>query len=483
MNPRFRLLLWLCLGPFWATAASALEVNYWPFFTGQQEEATGDFDRWQAFGPFVFGRHTEGASATGVRPLWVRIDDLERDRMGVHVLYPLFNYRSNPQGVSWDIFNLLRFDRFGPEEAENVRTAHLFPILFFRQDPDRPERSYFGIFPIAGTAQNQLGYTRLMWFPFPFMRLERGEVTTVAMPWPFLRFVQGPGVSGYHIWPLYGSVAHEGRFERRYWLWPLGYRVRNELWKEQPFEAFGFLPFYAQSVSETAESRSFIWPFFGYTDSRSPEYFETRYFWPFVVQRRGESYVNRWAPFYSRSVRSGVEKRWIAWPIYREESRIERDLLHEKTQVLYFLYWNLRQSDPVNEERPAAVKRHVWPFFSYWDNGADRRQVQVLNPFEVFYPQNDIMRVIYTPLFALYRFDRQDEATTRNSLIFDFVTWGRTTETSHFHVGPLVQTSAEDEGRRWEVLKGLVGYDGTAERRRVRLFWWPRPGPAEEEDQ
>jgi hypothetical protein len=481
MKKRFHVLL-LLLGAFCAGQLEALEVNYWPVFTGQKDDETGLYHSWQGAGPFIFGRTTERFDVFGVRPLWVRFEDRERNRNSVHILYPLFNYRSAPEGVAWDVFNSLRFSSFTPEARDPSRTLHLFPFLFLRLDPD-PDRQYFGIFPIAGQVQNQLGYERITWFLFPLnARLERGGTTTVAMPWPFIRFMHGEGARGYHIWPLYGYARQEGRYERHYWLWPLGYHVRNELWKEEPFEAFGFLPFYARSSSDRAVSESFVWPFFGYTDSRAPEYYETRYFWPFLVQRRGESYVNRWAPVYTHSVRSGVEKRWYMWPIYREEKKIERDLLHEKQQVLFFLYWNLRQSVPGHPEVAPAIKRHLWPFFSYWDNGAGRKQLQVLSPFEVFFPQNDIVRMTYSPLFAVYKRDHEENVRTRHSVLFDFITWDRQDEAFQLHVGPLFRYERQPENRAWEVIRGLVSFDSGDDQRRFRLFWRNRGNTRSEEE-
>lgn len=471
MKFRPALILLLCLSVLSARQATALEVNYWPFFTGEQVSEDADFHSWQALGPIFFSRSGGAADAFGMRPLWIRIEDNESDRSSFHLIYPLFNYRSDPQGSSWDILNTLRFSSFASEGRDPGQTLQLFPFFFLRLDPD-PERQYFGIFPIAGEVRNMLGYDRIGWFFFPFsVQLERSGTTTVGMPWPFIRFMHGEGARGIHLWPLYGYARQEGRYHRLYWLWPLGYKVRNELWKEQPFEAFGFLPFYARSSSDSAVSESYVWPFFGYTDSQQPEYFETRYLWPLFVQRRGASYINRWAPFYTHSIRPSQEKRWIMWPVYREAQWEDRGLLVERKQVLYFLYWQMRQSSIANPELAPAVKRHVWPFYSSWDNGAGRRQLQVFSPLEVFFPQNDIVRVKYSPLFAIYRYQHEEGVKTRHSLLWDMVTWGTEKERFRLNVGPVVTYTREPEGRQWDVLKGLARFGSAG---RSSFFWMNR---------
>lgn len=477
MRVTIQLLLLLFLGSLVAPRASALEVNYWPAFTGERDGA-GHWESRQMLGPLLFWKETEKEEIQGFRPLFVSFAEKEREAGSFHFLYPVFNLRHRPYGTSWDLFTVLRFQSFTPEEADTSRTFHLFPILFWGSDPD-PEKSYFGIFPIAGSAHNTFTYHEVRWFLFPLTaRLTRGEVETLAAPWPFLRFVSGPDTSGFHLWPLYGQVKRENVSNHRYWLWPLGYKTERELWKEQPFEAFGFLPLYTYSRSDRAMSRSFLWPFFGYTTSWNPEYQETRYFWPLLVQRRGESYINRWAPVYTRSIRLGQDTRWILWPLHRHSTWDERGLLNERTQFLYFLYWSQVQSSIAFPELPSAIRQHVWPFYSYWDNGAGRRQFQTLSPFEVFFPFNEVVREKYSPLFAVYRLDVEEGVHSRQSFLFNLITTRREVEEEIFvlNIGPLLSYEQAPETREWEILHGLLSYSHGEAGRSFGAFWLNRPG-------
>lgn len=484
MKTTFHLLLLLLLSGLWTPQAAAWEVNYGPIFTGQRDDA-GDFQSWQMFGPLLFSESRPTEDVSGVRPLWVVFEDRDREAGSFHLLYPLLNIRHRPYGSSWDLLTILRFQSFAPEEAEPSRSFHAFPFFFWGQDPD-PERSYLGIFPLVGTARNVLFYDRTTWFLFPLAaRLESGDVTTYALPWPFIRLVRGPQTRGFHLWPLYGQVEEENAFRHRYWLWPLGYRVERELWKEEPFEAVGFLPFYAASRSDRAVSRTFIWPFFGYTTSQAPPYQENRYLWPLLVQRRGESYINRWAPVYTRSIRAGQDTRWILWPLHRQSSWEERELLTERTQFLYFLYWSQRQASIAHPELAPAIKQHVWPFYSYWDNGAGRRQFQALSPLEVFFPFNPVVRAKYSALVAFYRIDIEEDVRSRHSFLFNLITTRNEVEEAHFqlNVGPLFSYERDPTTREWEILKGLVSYSHRAAGRSLGLLWWNRPNRDRPEDE
>ncbi len=467
LRSRLQLVLLFFLAGFVfanPTAALIPEQNLWPLFVGERRHVADEFDHWQGAGPIVFSRENEEGGIRGIRPFYIEFDDAY-DRGDFHVLYPVFNYRRRHAGHSWDVLTFLRYDRThrtseaaGEDSVVNLR---LSPIFFYGHGP-RPRDSYFGIFPVYGDVHTIFGQDRFKWIVFPlYGRAEKSERVLTMAPWPFFKIYRGEDAGGVDFWPFYGRRWIEDVYDRRFVLWPFGYSVRRELWKDEPFEAFGVLPFYSRSRSETAESESFIWPFFGYTHSTDPEYREIRYFWPLMVQRRGEyQYTNRIAPFYTRSIRRHRDRQWIVWPFYRHEKTANRGLLEEKTQFFYFLYWSLKQSDPDRPEAAPARKRHLWPLLSHWDDGAGRRQTQVLSPLEVFFQHNRVIRHNYSPLFALYQRDVDEtEDRSRHSLLFRMVTWQRRADDYRLNLGPLLTVEKEDGSRGAELLKGLVGYD------------------------
>lgn len=462
------LLLWAATAAW--VAALVPERNLWPLFVGEPDPDAERFHKWQAAGPFFFAHDLEDKRVYGLRPLYVAFHQEEFDQRSFHVLYPFFNYRRRHLGYSWDILMILRYHRTGDFGDDPLVNLRLSPLFFYGRGP-QPHDASFGIMPLYGDVQTVFGQDRFRWVLFPlYGRTEKNGRSLTMAPWPFIKIYRGEDASGFDFWPFYGRRQVDNEYDRRFFLWPFGYHQRSELWKDEPFVASGVLPFYSRSRSERAVSATFVWPFFGYTDSRDPEYRETRYFWPLIVQRRGEQqYTNRIAPFYTRSIRKFRDRQWIAWPFYRHEKSVNRNLLDEKTQILYFVYWSLQQSDPDRPEAEPARKRHLWPFFSYWNDGAGRRQTQVLSPFEVFFQYNETVRATYSPLFALYQRDiNEPEERSRHSFLFRLVTWQRRDDDYRFNLGPLLTVEREDERRGFELLKGLVGYgrdDG------LTIFW------------
>ena len=439
---------------FLASLLRAEEDNAWPVSVRWSDGANGAIHNW-ILGPFGFSkRDASGRSLKGLRPVFVvsSSGDVETG----HILYPFFNWRTTPDGGEWDLFKLLRWSNMSTGNEAAIRSFELWPFYLSRDTGD-PATSYRALMPIAGTVKDRFGHDRINWAAFPFYgRFEQDGVVTTTAPWPFIKVVSGDG-TGFEFWPVFGRRSAEGRFKESFALWPVYHhneRVRPE---GGTSEELAILPFYSRSRSDAAVSETFLWPFFGYTDGRTPRYREQRWFWPFVVTARGDDRrVDRFAPLYTHSERKGTSKTWVMWPLLRDQSWTEAGLEIEKTQLLYFLYWRMEQRSVSSPSLPAAHKTHVWPLLSKWDNGAGHKQVQLFSPFEVFFQHNETVRTVYTPLFSIYRLDQRPSGDVHSSFLFNLMTYHREGQVRQFNLGPILETVRDGDGlRRVTLLKVL----------------------------
>ncbi|RXK54643.1 hypothetical protein ESB00_01735 [Oleiharenicola lentus] len=449
------------------------EDNVWPLYVSK---ADGTTESWQILGPLFFGNTADGYTQEGLRPLYLETTTGETTEGSF--LYPFFTWRRQPDFQTFSFFQLLnnRSDYTAGGQAD--QRFDVWPFWFSRDTGDA-ETSYRALFPLHGTIKNRFGRDRIRFSAFPlYSHTEKAGRHVTHAPWPFLRFIEGDGHDGFEFWPFYGHVAREGDYERQFWLWPFGYKSVRNLSEPEPTKQFGVLPFYSRETSPGYINENYAWPFFGYSDRTLPyRYHETRWFWPFLVQGRGDDrMVNRWGPFYTHSVIKGTDKTWLLWPLYRNQRWTADGLAQDKTTFLFFLYWSLEQRSP-DREVAAAHKTHLWPLFSAWDNGAGRRQVQALSPFEVFFPRNDTVRRLWSPLFALYRFDRQADRSERHALLWNAVTWRRGPEEREFHLGPLAGYRADANERRFALGRGLIGWRRAAGQR-WHLFLFDFPSKA-----
>jgi hypothetical protein len=477
------LLLVLALALSAHGGAWAGESNLWPFWVGQTDDA-GNLREWQAVGPLVFKKHApDGSVNGGFRPIYLWGEADAGPVRTAAVLYPIYHQKETAEVRSWTVFNLI--NRSGPGWAPaSSREPEAFDVwpFYFSRDTGSPETSYQGLFPVAGTVKRRFGYDRLDWTVFPFYwRSEKAGVVTTSTPWPLLKRSAGNGHHGFALWPLFGHGEKPGAYRNRYFLWPLIYRNESRLSEPQPSVQHAFLPFYTREQSAEVVSGNYLWPFFGYTDRTAPKrYHEVRYFWPFLVQGRGEErHVNRWGPFYTHSVIKGVEKTWLGWPLIRRQNWRDDDVLRQRSQLLYFLYWSEEQSSVSRPWLPVASRTHLWPLLTVWDNGAGRRQAQFPSPLDVFFPGNDRVRRLYGPLFALYRLDQRAPDDVRTTLLWNAISWHRRPHHREFHLGPLFSTEHGPDGGRIALGNGVIGLRRNPGSRAWRLFLFdfsPLPG-------
>ena len=440
-------------------ASAAGEENLWPAFVTEKDDA-GKGVSWTAAGPLFFsepGPERGDGNFSGLRPFCTTM--VQAGYTETDFLYPLFYFRQYPDATTWSLLGLVNKD--GPETpAKGTQRFDLWPFYFSRTEAD-PQGNYKAVFPVYGTVRNRLGFSSLSWCVFPiYGRLGHQGTEITYTPWPFVRTYRG-AEDGFALWPLFGSTQGPGATRQSFFLWPLVWNNTIAADTEAapgttPRREIGVLPFYSSEVSPSSVDENYLWPFFGYTETTAPvRYSERRYLWPFLVQGHGDTRtVEHWAPFYTHSVRSGVESTWVLWPLWHRTRWTDGDTAVSKDQFFYFLYWSGDQSSVSRPAAAPAFKRHIWPLLSLWDNGAGSRQLQFPSPLEVFFPDNRPVRVSWTPLFALYRYEHQPDGEERNSLLWNAVTWRRNAAGSleEFHLGPLFGIHRGPEGGRWSIL-------------------------------
>ncbi len=471
------LCLLACLGfaAGWVALGRAEERNVWPVRV-EQTNATGGVTATAWAGPFAVEKsQPEGGKVAGFRPFYLQRTNAAGRRIEVSTLYPLFTYRADDDSYTWSVFNLINRSGPNPGSSPPLATVHhkrfdIWPFYFSRDTGD-PATSYRGLLPIGGSIKSFFGYERISWVLFPlYTEVTTRGATTTLTPWPIVRVTRG-AETGFAIWPLFGWRERPNQFQQRYLVWPL-------MWKNSvqpkaddpagtpPTEQIGFIPFYTRETRPGYFDQNFVWPFFGTTNRTQPYvYRETRYLWPFFVQAKGDQrMINRWGPFYTHSVIKGYDKTWIVWPLWRQAHWAEDGVDQCQVSALFRVYWSLEQRSLANPSAAPATKTHLWPLFSGWDNGAGRRQYQVLSPFEAFFPHNDIVRQNWTPLVALYRYDQTAPGENRSSLLWDAVTWERHTNEARtaFHLGPLFSVETHADEKLIAVGNGLLSWHRTS---------------------
>jgi hypothetical protein len=452
--------------------AGGSERNRWPLAV-EQTAPDGTVVAGEYLGPLFLTSQRPGQPAhEGFRPFYLQTRTADRETHSL--LYPLFVWDRRGDYRSFTFFKLYNRSTEPHRTQGAVDRLDVWPFYFSRTTAD-PATSYQALLPFAGTIKERFGKDHLEFIGFPFyLRTVTASRRITHAPWPFVRVIDGAGHRGFELWPLFGHRARAGDYEQQFYLWPLFYKSARNLAAAQPTVSVGALPFYTRDTAPGYRNETYLWPFFGYTRRTEPyRYDENRYLWPFFVQGRGDQrVVNRWGPFYTHSTIKGQDKTWVLWPLFRHAAWTEEGVAQEKHQLFFVVYWSLTQRSLTNPAAAPAHKTHLWPLVSAWDNGAGRRQWQFLSPLEVFFPTNETIRQVYSPLFALYRYDRQDRDTVRQAWLWNAITYRRTAQDKVFNFGPVLSVAADRQQQRIAFAGGLLGLQRAPGQRVWRPFWF-----------
>lgn len=486
LNRLRELPLWLLLGcgvfGAFIQPAEAVVINNWPFFLKVEDEQ-GVPVRYESFARIYEKSEQGGETVTALRPFWVKFEDEAAESTHSFWLPPLVSYYEDPKGDSFQFFSFIQRERTQVgEDGTEARRSMVFPIWFHSESPGNPEGSHTGLFPLAGSVNDFFFFGRVRWFLFPlYASFERGVEKKQYAPWPIVQSqTSSDGLSGGGgVWPLYTHFYREGddssAYQKHFFLWPLIFHVKDEMDREQPRIREGVLPFYSRESSSHSKELNVLWPFFGHGYDEEPEYYEeTRYFWPLFVQGRGdEDYLNRWAPFYSYSNYGGTEKWWYLWPLVRIRQSEDKGMLVRRSQLLYLLYWNETQWEARSDNARTASKTHVWPLYSGYDNGAGLKQAQILSPLNVFYPNSKSVRALYSPMFALFRYQHDENSNhTVQTALFNMVSEETRGDRTRFSIGPLFEHETAPGEAKTQLLRGLLGISEKNDKKSFQLLWF-----------
>ncbi|OAI50256.1 hypothetical protein AYO37_01275 [Opitutia bacterium SCGC AG-212-L18] len=452
-----------------STIALAEWTNLWPFYVSENSNPNCGIFLYKenCLGPLIEQKYTEEQHIAAIRPIGLHIDNYKCQQEFDYFLYPLFSQTKTIYGITWNMLGLIS----GSKSNQGTKMM-IFPFYFANHTCD-PCTSYSGFFPIGGFLRNHFGFDSIQWLAWPlYLALERNCTTRHALPWPFIRWQTGPNSGGGALWPLLGSYWKAGEYQHNYFLWPLIYRFCDQLHCPTPSYRIGFLPFFAYENSAKRKMTTIIWPFFSHVEMHDRNYIEDQFIWPFFVQGRGDNeYVNRWAPFYTYSIRRGHHKKWCLWPMLKIQNWQECGVHISQEQLFYFLFWKQRQTCLTNPHAPEALKIHLWPLFSYWNNGAGQKQFQFLSPLEVLFPTNQAVRNLYSPLFAIFRHEQRAPGHSRQSILFDLIATEKTPCSQHLSLGPVLDLERTPCLIKFEILKGLLGYKKENGKKSLKILW------------
>jgi hypothetical protein len=426
--------------------------------------------RTEAAGPFFYSEEQETQRTWAVPPLFSHTQDPATESEEFDFLYPVMTYDRFGDQYRWHVFQLLSFGG-GPTQQEDVRERFtLFPV-YFQQRSSLPSENYTAVLPFYGRLKHRLFRDEIFFVMFPlYIQSRKADVVTDNYLYPLFHIRHGNALRGWQFWPLIGSehkgvttqtnafneVQIIGGHDKFFLLWPLFFQQKVGIGTDNPQWMQGSIPAYSLLRSPKRDSTTVLWPFFSRIDDREKKYREWEVPWPLIIMARGEGKTTtRVFPFFSRAHSAYLESDFYLWPVYKY-NRVHADPAdRRRTRICFFLY-----SDVLDKNTETGRARHrvdCWPLYTYRRDFNGNSRLQILAPLEPFVPNNKSIDRDYSPLWSLWRSERNPQAGTASESLLWNLYRRETTPASH----------------RSSALFGLFQAKNDAKGKHVRLCYIP----------
>lgn len=468
---KYLLLLVLCggLGSS-ATTSSAEEIAAGPFAYRFNLTLTPG-SRVEAFGPLLSYERKDSQLQWALPPLLSYVHDRGTETEEFDFAYPLLSYDRFGSEFRFHFFQVFSFSGGHNQQDVPADRLTLFPFYFQQRSPD-PAQNYTAFLPIYGHLKNRLFRDEINFLMMPlYVQTRKKDVVTDNYLFPLFHLRHGEALNGWQLWPVvghehkeptsrtndFGDVTLVGGHDKLFALWPFFFNNRLGIGTENPQTQRVLLPFYSLQRSPLRDSATYLWPFgFTVTKDREKDFREYGAPWPLIVFARGEGKtVNRFWPLFSQAHNSILESDFYLWPIYKYNRAQAEPLDRERTRILFFLYSDLIER---NTATGAAFKRtDFWPLFTARRDFDGNERLQILALLEPFLPNNKSIERNYSPVWSLWRSEKNAKTGATSQSLF----WN------------LYRRDTTLTVKKCSLLFGLIQYQSGPDGKRWRLFYIP----------
>jgi hypothetical protein len=429
----------------------------------------------ELLGPLFYSQQEESEHQWGVPPLGISyINDPANEHESFDFAYPLMTWRRFGREYRWQFFQVLNSAGGQVPGMGDTHRFTLYPIFFWQRSDDT-NLNYTGFIPFYGHIQHRLFRDQIDFVLLPlYVKSRKQDVVTRNMPWPFFDLRAGNGLRGWQLWPLtgtehktvttatngFGDTRVVGGYDHFFALWPFYFASTDGIGTYNLSHDHALVPIFDCYRSPLRDSTSYLWPFgVTHTLDRENKYEEWDAPWPLVEFAHGEGKTTRriW-PFFSQARNSSVQDDWYLWPLWWSKHAVSSPLDYRRTRILLFLYMSVTEK---NTDTGHAQRRDdFWPFYAHDRDFNGNERLQVLSIFEPFFSGSESAVRDYSPLWALWRFERNPSAgADSESLLWNLY---RRDVTAH--------------SKKISLLLGLFQYQSSPDGWRSRLFYIPMGG-------
>lgn len=434
--------------------------------------------RLKILGPlYEHASRDDGMNLHAVRPLYSTVRDPSRDRRMSDYLWPVGTRRRIQDESQWRWLVFMGFNHTTNDPGDRYRT---WLIPFYFQGRTDSGKTYRALFPIGGSIHDFFGRDRISFVLFPlYSTSSLKDMSTVNFLWPLISRTRTDDDRVYRarFFPFYGVNREEGRFNKRFILWPF-YTEVEYTHKNSKGRGHMVFPLYGTLNITTEKTLWLLPPFFRFTKGDERNIIHAP--WPFYQRVTGKDIDLHYVwPFWGHRQTGSRERSFVLWPFFWSDADKRPGSRSHRLMAVPFFSHTVVRADPEpavvegQPESPSLARRHkVWPLYSYRREGeASRFRFVELWPFA---DAPSVDRNL-APLWTLYsRYANKGNVDTE-------ILWGlyrnqkRAEHGRYVSLFPLFDYRRDDQvdqpRRSWNILKGLIGYEREGERHTYRFLY------------
>lgn len=448
--------------------ASAAEGYDCGIFASQLKNVDGERD-FKALGPLIeSSARPENAEFFAIRPFFSQLNTPFFERSRQEYLWPLATVRRFKNQLNWRVLVLAHGIDFDTEDPRSPYRFRILPIYF--QGRNAGGRNYLAAFPLGGTIYDILGRDKASFVLFPlWARSSVNDLVTTDWLWPIVSKTSGPGVDRFRVFPIYGYSHREGRFNKRFILWPIW---TDAVWTAPGESGSGFIlfPLFGHTKTEIEETWNILPPFFRFTNGEDRDLVYAP--WPFFQMIRGDDIEKLYFwPLWGRRKIEALDSYFYLWPIGWHR-RIDMGATERIRSILapFYYHFRLQTQSARQKAEPEVRERYlkIWPLFAYEREGERSRfNLPAIWPGRTLGPIDRN----WAPIWRLYTREREGEKVHTELL------WGlyrhrrEGDELRERTLFPLFSCRREGKERGWTFLNGLAGMSRNGTNKTLRLLY------------
>jgi hypothetical protein len=353
--------------------------------------------------------------------------------------------------------------KFDSKDESPRNRNWLLPVYF--QGRDVNGKGYFALFPLGGTIREFLGRDEIAFVLFPaFGKSRINDVKTTSVLWPIYSRTRGDGIQRDRVFPIYGKSVLEGKYEKKFVLWPF-WTSAEYFYPRDEGKSWILFPICGRAKMERESTFWVIPPFFRFTEgSRQNKLYCP---WPFIQKVESEKHDKFyiWPLWGEDRYADGPNQRtFLFWPILWSEKTEDSHLVKTRRMAVPFLSLerSFLREEGASQEELTEVSNYwrIWPLMSWQRDGeVSRFRLLELWPIKNSAP----IERNWTPLWTVYK------RTNADGVVRKDVLW------SVWHS----EREQAVNRKEWSLLKGLLAYNRKGEAQNLRIFYFARLGNRE----